>query len=80
MFREQNDFGNLKEIGKLYHIEGDFENMQKEFGDLENLKNVADFEEEEGIVQLRWQRARNEEFARQNKEIEERNRKWGSDD
>ena len=48
MFRKQNDFGNLEEIDKLFHLEGDFGNMQKECGNLRNLENVADVEEEKG--------------------------------
>ena len=54
----ENDFENLKEIGKLYHLEGDFENMRKECDNLENLKNVDDFEEE-GLVQLRKEKGEN---------------------
>ena len=44
----KNDFENLKGIKKLFHIEDDFENLQKECDNSENLKNVADFGKEEG--------------------------------
>ena len=48
MFRRQKRFGNLKEIEKLRHLVGDFENMQKECVNLRNLKNVDGFAEEKG--------------------------------
>ena len=38
--------GNLRVIVELYHLEGDFESLQKERGNLENPKNVADFKED----------------------------------
>ena len=50
--------------------------MQKECDNLENLKNVADFDKEDGR-QLRKGKERNEESARQNKEIGAANRKRG---
>ena len=44
---DENGFGNLEEIEKMFHLEGDFGNMQK-CDNLENLKNVADFDKEKG--------------------------------
>ena len=73
----KNDFGDLEEIGKLFHLEGDFGYLQKECGNSENLKNVADFDKAEGVIQLRKGKKRQEESARQNKEVGERNRKMG---
>ena len=54
---------------------GRFWDFQKECDNLEILKNVAGFDEEEGHFNFGRKRTRNEEYARQNIEIEERNRK-----
>ena len=42
----------LKEIEMLFQLEDDFESTQKECGNLENLKNVADLGKEGELVQL----------------------------
>ena len=41
-----------KQLEKMFHLWGDFENLQKECDNSENLKNMDEFGEE-GIVQLR---------------------------
>ena len=38
----KDDVGKLEEIEMLFRLEGDFESNQKECGNSENLKNVAD--------------------------------------
>ena len=39
----QNDFGNLEEIGKLFHLEGDFENSQKACDNPEKYQKCGRF-------------------------------------
>ena len=46
------DLWYLREIEKMYNLVDDFENLQKGSENLENLKNIADFEEEKEISQL----------------------------
>ena len=51
-FGDKDDMWNLMGILKLYNLSEGLGNLQKGGGNLENIKNIADFEGGKGIVQL----------------------------
>ena len=76
-YGNQNDFENLKEIGKLFHLEGDFGNTQKECGNLENLKNVGDFDEEKGSSTSEGKVREMQNLQRRIKKLQREIETWG---
>ena len=50
--RANSDIAKLREVGRLFQLEGEVEIAQKESGRLENIKNVDDLDKKDELIQL----------------------------
>ena len=57
-----NDIGELREVERLFQLEGEVEIAQKERGRLENIKNVDDLDKKGDLIQLQKENVKGQEI------------------